>query len=230
MIIGGWQKNSFIDYPGKISCVLFTSGCNFECPYCHNPDLVKNTPDNVLDLNDVYDFLEARKGLLDGVVISGGEPTLHEELFSLCKEISQMGYSVKLDTNGSRPDIIKKLVDDDLIDYVAMDIKTDPYKYAPIIQKECNSDDILSSIKTIMESSLSYEFRTTCIKPLVDTNVIDKISLSINGAMLYVLQQFQDNRVLNPEFFREKERRYRHDELLYFKSIAQLRVKRCLVR
>jgi pyruvate formate lyase activating enzyme len=230
MIIGGWQKNSFIDYPGKISCVLFTSGCNFECPYCHNPDLVRNKPTNVLNLNDVYDFLEARKGLLDGVVITGGEPTLHEELFPLCKKIHQMGYPIKLDTNGSRPDVIKKLIDEGMIDYVAMDIKTDPYEYAPIIQKECNPDHILSSIKIIMESPLTYEFRTTCVKPLVDTNVVEKISLSINGAMLYVLQQFQDNKVLNPEFFREKERRYRYDELLNFKSIAQLRVKRCVVR
>lgn len=230
MIIGGWQKNSLIDYPGKISCVLFTSGCNFECPYCHNPDLVKNKPNNVLDLNDVYDFLEARKGLLDGVVISGGEPTLHEELLPLCKNLHQMGYPVKLDTNGSRPEVIKELIDEGLIDYVAMDIKTDPYEYAPIIQKEHNPDHILSSVKIIMESPLTYEFRTTCVKPLVDTDVIKKISLSIKGAILYVLQQFQDTQVLNPEFFREKECRYRHDELLNFKSLAQLQVKRCIVR
>ena len=230
MIIGGWQKNSFIDYPGKISCVLFTSGCNFECPYCHNPDLVKSKPKNVLYLKCVYDFLEARKGLLDGVVISGGEPTLHEELFLLCKRIHQMGYPVKLDTNGSRPNVIKKLIDEDMIDYIAMDIKTDPYEYSPLIQKECNPDHILSSIKIIMESSLTYEFRTTCVKPLVNTDIIEKISLCIKGATLYVLQQFQKNHVLNPEFFSEKERQYSHDELLNFKSKAQLWVKKCIVR
>ena len=134
MIIGGWQKNSFIDYPEKISCVLFVSGCNFDCPYCFNPDLVRNNPKNILDLTRIYDFLENRKGLLDGVVISGGEPTLHNELFLLCKNIHQMGYPIKLDTNGSRPQVIKKLIDAGMIDYIAMDIKTDPFNYSPLIQ------------------------------------------------------------------------------------------------
>ncbi len=230
MIIGGWQKNSFIDYPGKISCVLFTVGCNFDCPYCHNPDLVKSKPEIILDLNHVYDFLQERKELLDAVVISGGEPTIHEELFILCKKIRQMGYAVKLDTNGSRPRVIKRLIDEGMIDYIAMDIKTDPFDYASLIQKKCNPDHILSSIKIIMESSLTYEFRTTCIKPLVDMNIIESISFHIEGAMLYVLQQFKNNNVLNPEFFKKKERRYSNDELLYLKSIADPWVKKCIVR
>ena len=230
MIIGGWQKNSFIDYPEKISCVLFLSGCNFECPYCFNPDLVKNKPKNILDLTRVYDFLENRKGLLDGVVISGGEPTLHKELFLLCKKIHQMGYPVKLDTNGSRPRVIKRLIDEGMIDYIAMDIKTDPVNYSPLIQKHCNPEHILSSINIIMESSLPYEFRTTCIKPLINKIILERISVLIKGAMLYVLQQFQHKDVLHPEFFLEQERLFTDDELLHLKRIAELRVKKCIVR
>ncbi|UCD90660.1 MAG: anaerobic ribonucleoside-triphosphate reductase activating protein [Desulfobacterales bacterium] len=230
MVIGGWQKNSFIDYPGKISCVLFLSGCNFDCPYCFNPDLVKNSPKNVIDLNRVYDFLKNRKGLLDGVVISGGEPTLHEELFLLCEKIRQMGFSIKLDTNGSRPHVIKKLIRKGMVDYIAMDIKTDPVKYPFFIQKNSNPDHILSSINIIMESSLDYEFRTTCIKPLVDAKIIDCISRRIKGATLYALQQFQHTKVLHPEFFAENERRYTDTELFHLKDIAKVWVKKCIVR
>ena len=230
MVIGGWQKNSFIDYPEKISCVLFLSGCNFDCPYCFNPDLVKNNPKNVIDLNHVFNFLETRKGLLNGVVISGGEPTLHEELFLLCEKIRQMGFSIKLDTNGSQPHVIKRLIHEGMLDYIAMDIKTDPVMYPSFIQKNCNPDHILSSINIIMESSLDYEFRTTCIKPLVDAKILERISVRIKGAMLYALQQFQHTEVLHPEFFTEKERRFTDDELLHLKDIAKIWVKRCIVR
>ena len=230
MIIGGWQKNSFIDYPGKISCVLFLSGCNFDCPYCYNPDLVKNKPKNILDLTRVYDFLENRKGLLDGVVISGGEPTLHKELFPLCQNIHQMGYAIKLATNGSRPQVIKRLIDEGMIDYIAMDIKTDPVHYTPLIQKNCNPNRIFSSINIIMESSLPYEFRTTCVKPLISEIILERIAVHIKGAMLYALQQFQHKDVLHPEFFLEKERLFTDDELLYLKRIADRWLKKCIVR
>jgi len=232
MVFGGLQKNSLIDYPGKISCVLFTSGCNFDCPYCHNPDLAngcaKYSPFSTE--NGVYDFLDSRKAFLDGVVISGGEPTLQKDLFSICEKVKNMGYPVKLDTNGSRPRVLKQLIDDGLVDYIAMDIKTDPFNYSPLIKKNCKPDNIISSIRIIMESELAYEFRTTCIKPIVNKQVIESISRRIKGAMLYVLQQFQNTDVLHPEFFQENEEPYDHDELLHFKSIAEPWVKRCIVR
>ena len=232
MVFGGLQKNSFIDYPGKISCVLFASGCNFDCPYCHNPDLAKGCTkySPFSTENDVYDFLDNRKAFLDGVVISGGEPTLQNDLVLLCKKVKNMGYPVKLDTNGSRPRVIKQLIDDGLVDYIAMDIKTDPFNYSPLIKKDCKPDNIISSIRIIMESDLAYEFKTTCIKPIINKNVIESISRRIQGARLYALQQFQNTDVLHPEFFKENEESYDYDELLGFKSIAQPWVERCIVR
>ena len=232
MVFGGLQKNSLIDYPGKISCVLFTSGCNFDCPYCHNPDLAKGCASYspFATESGVYDFLDSRKEFLDGVVISGGEPTLQKDLVSLCEKVKNMGYPVKLDTNGSRPLVIKQLIDNGLVDYIAMDIKTDPFNYSPLIKKNCKPDNIISSISIIMESDLAYEFKTTCIKPIVNKNVIESISRRIKGAMLYALQQFQNTDVLHPEFFQENEEPFDHDELLHFKSIAKPWVKRCIVR
>ena len=160
--LGGLQKSSLIDFPGKVSCVLFFSGCNFDCPYCHNPDLVNGSGEPAsFDEKSVHGFLEKRKGLLDGVVISGGEPTLQSDLVSLCEKVKRMGYSVKLDTNGSRPQALKRLIKDGLLDYIAMDIKTDPACYSPFTRGETHPDDIFSSIGIIMDSGLAYEFRTT---------------------------------------------------------------------
>ena len=212
--------------------MLFTSGCNFDCPYCHNPDLakgcVKYSPFSTE--NGVYDFLDRRKAFLDGVVISGGEPTLQKDLVLLCKKVKNMGYPVKLDTNGSRPRVIKQLIDDGLVDYIAMDIKTDPFHYSPLIKKDCKPDNIISSIRIIMESDLAYEFKTTCIKPIINKNVIESISRRIQGARLYALQKFQNTGVLHPEFFKENEESYDSNELLHLKSVAEPWVKKCIVR
>jgi len=232
MVFGGLQKSSLIDYPGKISCVLFLSGCNFDCPYCHNPELVKghSFQPSFLDEKAVYSFLQERTDLLDGVVISGGEPTLHKDLSSICKKIKRMGYPIKLDTNGSRPEVIKRLIGQGLIDYVAMDIKTDPFCYSPQIVKNHNPEHILASIEIIMESSLPYEFRTTCAKPIVDRHVIVRIAKTIKSARLYVLQRFHKNKILHPEFFRKIEPSYREEELYYLKSVAGQWVKNCIIR
>ena len=230
MVFGGLQKNSLIDYPGKISCVLFVSGCNFNCPYCHNPELAKgNYPDHITE-DYFYNFLARRKGFLEGVVISGGEPTIGKDLFSLCARVKQIGYPVKIDTNGSRPQAIRKLVDEGLIDYIAMDIKTDPFHYSPLIQKDCNPAHILSSIRIIMESTMPHEFRTTCLKPFVDENIIERIARLIQDSMLYILQRFHNTGVLHPEFFQENDRSFNEDELIHLKSIAEPWVKKCIIR
>ena len=232
MNIGGLLKNSMIDYPGKLSCGIFLSGCNFDCPYCHNPDLVKGCSgrSDEFDPGNVYRFIENRKGFLDGVVISGGEPTLQDDLFDLCRHIKNMGYPVKLDTNGSRPRVIKRLIDEGLIDYIAMDLKTDPTWYAAYIKANCNETAILSSIEIIMESAIAYEFRTTCVKPIVTTAVIENISRLIKGASLYALQRFHKSRMLRPDFFKEINYEYTDDELMQLKAVAGPWVKQCIVR
>ncbi|MCK5508323.1 MAG: anaerobic ribonucleoside-triphosphate reductase activating protein [Desulfobacterales bacterium] len=232
MIIGGLHKSSLIDYPGKISCVIFLSGCNFDCPYCHNPELAKGRSHGPVFLSKdlIYDFLEKHKGFLDGVVISGGEPTLQKGLISFCEKIRLLGYPIKLDTNGSRPEVIKRLIDEGLINYIAMDIKTDPFRYPLLIKNDCSPDNIFSSIRIIMESEIDYEFRTTCIKSLVDEKTIENISHLINGSKLYALQQFSKTDVLHPEFFKDNSDIYQDDELMQLKSVASRWVNKCIVR
>jgi len=232
MIIGGLHKNSLIDYPGKISCVIFLSGCNFDCPYCHNPELAKgrSLPPGYLSEDLIFDFLGSRKGFLDGVVISGGEPTLQKGLISFCEKIRLMDYPVKLDTNGSRPEVIRKLIDEGLVNYIAMDIKTDPSHYIPLIKDNSSTDDIFLSVRIIKESNIDYEFRTTCIKSLVNKSIFDNISYWLEGSKLYALQQFSKTNVLHPEFFRDNSNIYKHDELMELKSVAQRWVEKCIVR
>lgn len=230
MAFGGIQKNSLIDYPGKISCVLFLSGCNFACPYCHNPDLVRNNSPLLLEETEVYRFLESRRCFLDGVVVSGGEPTIYSGLKSLLKKIKKIGYSVKLDTNGSKPTVIKNLIDEGLVDYIAMDIKTDPVLYSFFVKYGCESADILSSIKIIMDSGIDFEFRTTCVRPFISRPVIEKISGIIKGAKLYVLQNFQNKNVLDPAFFAAEDCGFREDDMLELKAAAEPFVENCMIR
>ena len=232
MNIGGLLKNSTIDYPGKLSCGIFLSGCNFECPYCHNPDLVKGCSGRSAEWvpGDVYRFLEDRKAFLDGVVISGGEPTLQEDLFDLCRRIKNMGFPIKLDTNGSRPRVIKRLIDEELVDYIAMDLKTDPTWYATYIKANCNEAAILASIEIILKSAIAYEFRTTCVKPIVTPRVIEDLSRLIKGAGVYVLQRFQKSRMLHPDFFKEINYEYTDEELMQLKAFAEPWVERCMIR
>jgi pyruvate formate lyase activating enzyme len=232
MHIGGLLKNSIIDYPGKLSCGIFLAGCNFDCPYCHNPDLVEGCAGRSAEFNPgkIYRFIENRKGFLDGVVISGGEPTLQEDLFDLCRRIKNMGFPVKLDTNGSRPRVIKRLIDEGLVDYIAMDLKTDPGWYATYIKANCKASAILASIEIIMESTIAHEFRTTCVKPIVTPEVIENISRLIKGAGLYALQRFHKSRMLHPDFFKEINYEYADDELLQLKAVADPWVEQCIVR
>ena len=232
MIFGGLLKNSFIDYPGKISSVLFLAGCNFSCPYCHNPDLARGRPEqhDFLHEEKVFTFLESRIGLIEGIVITGGEPTLSPDLLRICEQLRGLGYPVKLDTNGSRPGVVKKLVDSALVDYIAMDIKTDPDEYSPLIWKKAEPDKILASAEIIMSSGLDYEFRTTCLKPFVDEKILEKISGIIKGARLYALQRCNDKNVLDRDFFNNNDRLIKEDELQKLKLIASEQVGECIVR
>ena len=233
MIIGGIQKNSLIDYPEKISCVVFLAGCNFTCPYCHNPDLVRWKSSNkpLFDENKICAFLESRKGFLDGVVISGGEPTLNEGLPLFLERIKRLGYSVKLDTNGTRPRMVRHLINNGLVDYIAMDIKADPLAYPRYIDRNYNPQSILTSIEIIRDSELAHEFRTTCVKPMVGEQSIRSISQVIAGAPLYALQRFRDEYgVLDPRFFDRMGDGHDRNELIRLQAIASPWVKKCIVR
>jgi pyruvate formate lyase activating enzyme len=230
MIIGGLQKTSLIDFPGKVSCVCFVSGCNFRCPYCHNPDLVHPPGNAFLDESGFLAFIRERRGFLDGVVISGGEPTLQNDLPAFVSLVKREGYAVKLDTNGSHPRILRELMGKKLLDYVAMDIKTDPSLYPKFMQREIDPDCIRSSIQLIMTSGIPYEFRTTCVRPIVDARTVETIAQLIQGCFLYVLQQFSPLRVLEPGFFENRRAGYDHEEMMQLKSIAEPWVGKCIVR
>ncbi|MBW1695321.1 MAG: anaerobic ribonucleoside-triphosphate reductase activating protein [Deltaproteobacteria bacterium] len=232
MLLGGLHKTSLIDYPGNISCILFLSGCNFHCPYCHNPELAKGAAIGPDYLTQAWflDFLKERKTFLDAVVISGGEPTLQKNLIGLCKEIKQIGYKIKIDTNGSFPHIIKQLIDASLVDYIAMDIKTDPWAYPNVIAEDLEPGIILSAVRLLMSSGIAHEFRTTCVKPFVDKIIIGKIARHIQGAERYCLQHAQDREVLNPGFFEGNDYRCTDAELIEFKTIAERWVKTCIIR
>jgi pyruvate formate lyase activating enzyme len=195
--IGGFQKISLIDYPGGICATIFTRGCNFRCPYCHNPELVDpGLYPPCIPEDEVWAFLYKRKGKLDAVTFTGGEPTLQPDLLEAIQRIRKMGYRIKLDTNGSRPEVLQNLIDDKLLDYIAMDIKGPLEKYALLTGSSIPPAPILASIEAIMVSGLDYEFRTTVLKSLHSRKDIYKIGRLIGNARRYVLQRFMPTRTL----------------------------------
>ena len=194
MKIGGFQKMTVLDYPGKVACTVFLAGCNFRCPFCHNALLVTKQNDNEISAEAVIDYLSRRKGLLDGVCITGGEPLLNEDIELLLNPIKQLGYSIKLDTNGSRPQMLRRLVEKGLVDYIAMDIKSCPEDY-PVVSgvKDLDFTDIRDSIQYIMSCGIDYEFRTTVVKGLHTVDSVASAAKMIRGAKRYYLQGFKDS-------------------------------------
>lgn len=195
MKIFGLQKLTLLDYPGKVACTVFTGGCNFRCPFCHNGQLVtgweKQEP---LEEEEIFRFLQKRKGILDGVCISGGEPLLQEDLPEFVKKLKGLGYSVKLDTNGSMPERLKYLAGQGLLDYVAMDIKNAPCKYGETIG--CAGYDaggVEESVRFLLKGELCYEFRTTVVREFHRREDFEEIGRWIRGAKSYYLQQFVDS-------------------------------------
>lgn len=198
MKIGAVQKSSFIDYPGKISAVVFTQGCNFRCPYCHNPELVLPECFSAsLSEEEFFLFLERRRGKLEAVTVSGGEPTLQPDLGSFIERVKELGYAVKLDTNGSRPGVVRDLISRGLIDYVAMDIKAPLDKYPSVVRAPVCIEDIELSIRTILHSGLEHEFRTTIAKPLLDKDDFRKIAEMTAGDRC-IFQKFVPNKPIDP--------------------------------
>lgn len=192
MRIGGLQEFTLIDYPDKVACIIFTQGCNFRCGYCHNPQLVY--PEQfcqVIPEEKVFDFLRGRQKYLQGVVITGGEPTLQGDLITFIAKIKALGYLVKLDTNGSYPRILRELISLGLVDFIAMDVKTSLGRYEAVIRKKIDVNTIQESIDVIINSGVSHEFRTTVVKPFCLEEDILKIRQIIEGCQRYRLQDVQ---------------------------------------
>lgn len=194
MRIGGLQKLTLLDYPGKVACTVFLSGCNLRCPYCHNPALVLPEQSNAPGMpeSEVFAFLEQRKGKLDGICITGGEPTLQPELPGFLEKLRGLGYAIKLDTNGTNPGMLNGLLHDGILNYVAMDIKNSPSRYA----ETCGGADVLSKVREsadlLLNSPTDYEFRTTVCKPLHTEKEMEEIGRWLRGAKRYFLQPFVD--------------------------------------
>lgn len=203
--IGGLQKMTLLDYPGKAACTIFLSGCNFKCPFCHNRDLVF-IPERYeyFDVNDIMEYLEKRKGILDGVAISGGEPLLQENLHTLIERIRELGYQVKLDTNGAYPKRLKEVVEKGLVDYVAMDIKNSPDKYARTLGMNPESfslDPIRESAEFLKSSQIEHEFRTTVVRELHTAEDLLEIGRWLGENETYYLQQYVDSgNVIQPGY------------------------------
>lgn len=221
MQIYGLNKLTLLDYPEHVAAVCFTGGCNMRCPYCHNSDLVLNISSQTpVDMKDFFSFLEKRKGIIDGVVISGGEPTLQTDLIDFIKRIKEYGYLVKLDTNGTNPDVLGKLIDNHLVDYVAMDIKSSLNGYA-VSTGVANFDTslILKSVNLLMNSDIDYEFRTTVCKELHTEAEFEGIADLIRGCNKYFIQSYNDgpailkDRLNNQKSFPATLTAYSYDEL-----------------
>ena len=229
MTFGGFTPCTLIDYPGKTAAMVYTIGCNFRCPYCHNPELVDETVKDTYSEQFVLDFLKTRVGILDGLAITGGEPTMYgDELVSFIQKVRKLGFLVKLDTNGTDPGLLKVLIDESLINYVAMDIKGPLQMYHSIVGRPVNTDKIIESINLIKESGLPYEFRTTVIKTLLSPEDIQACAELISGAEKYFLQKFIPTKILNPQFKRKVT--YSDEEFAELQKIASQYVSYCGVR
>ena len=208
MIIAGLQKTTLIDYPGKLSCTVFLAVCNFRCPWCYSSELVlpvKIAKQPRLSEKQFFDFLRQRKDLLEGVVICGGEPTVNKELPQFIEKIKRMGYSVKLDTNGSNPKMLKDLVSRRLVDYVAMDIKAPKEKYSIVFSEGANIKDIEESVEFIKKSVIDGEFRTTVVPTIHKKEDFLEIAKWIGGQNVkYYLQNFRPEKTIDPEFEKVK--------------------------
>ena len=195
MLINGFQKLTVLDFPGKVACIVFTPGCNFRCPFCHNAALVTHIDkETYVDIDEVLAYLKKRQGLLDGVVITGGEPLLQEGVEDFIAEIKSLGYSVKLDTNGSFPEKLISIVEKGLVDYVAMDIKKSKEKYGMTVGLEnFDIEPIEKSVDFLLQNKVDYEFRTTIVDEFHTLDDIQDIVVWIKGAHKYFLQNFVDS-------------------------------------
>ena len=229
MEICGLQKLTLIDYPGRLAATIFLCGCNFRCPWCYSRELV--LPEEIekqpkISEKELSDFLKERKGTLEGVVLCGGEPCLHEDLSQFCQKIKKLDYLIKLDTNGSRPQMLKKLIDEKLIDYVAMDVKLPKERYKEVLGVDVKN--VEESFKVLKDSKINYEFRTTVIPTILDKEDIIKIAKWLSPAKKYYLQNFRPEKTIDPKF--EKIRPYPDEYLLEIQKTVSSFFEVCKVR
>jgi pyruvate formate lyase activating enzyme len=207
MIIGGFEKFSLQDYPGKICAVIFTQGCNFRCPFCHNPELVN--PDLFFESipeDDIIHFLASRSKKLDGITITGGEPTIQAGLLKFMRRVKNLGFLVKLDTNGSNPEIIQTAIEQNFVDFIAMDIKAPLWKYHEIANVKVEIEKVEKSIDVIKKSGVEYQFRTTKCRALLSPEDLIFIGEWMKDSSSHVFQEFVSYKVLNPELLKEKNK------------------------
>lgn len=205
MILSGVQKFTILDFPEKVSCIAFIPGCDFRCGYCHNPEFVlpeklKEISGSFIKEKFFFNFLRRRRGFLDGVVISGGEPTLAFDLEPFIRKIRDLGFLIKLDTNGNRPQVLRRLLDEGLLDYVAMDFKTCPDQYAGLVGNCVKVDSILESVAVLFSAGIEYEFRCTLIKEHHNEEVLTEMAAVLCGAERLYLQKFRNGQTLDPKF------------------------------
>lgn len=223
------QKNTLLDYPGKTATVLFTQGCNFKCGYCHNPQLNSVIAEKFLDENEVLKDLKKRKKIIDAVVITGGEPTLQKDLLKFIKKLKELGFLVKLDTNGSNPKMLKEGIKKNIIDYIAMDIKGPYEKYKLITDSKINLNNIKRSIRLIIKSGIDHEFRSTILPFFHTQKDIKAMAEMIKGAQKYYLQKFlSQDELVAPAFKTAKS--FDDKKMKRMASIAKKIIGHCEVR
>jgi pyruvate formate lyase activating enzyme len=226
MKISGLVKSGLIDYPDKVAAVVFTQGCNFRCGFCHNPDLIPINQTGSIDEKEVLEFLEMRKGLLDGVVITGGEPLVQPDLRNFIIKLKKMGYLVKLDTNGSNPTGLKRLIDEKLLDYIAMDVKGPLSKYKEICRLQ-NTKVIQTSLNLIRKSKIPYEFRTTVVPYYHSMEDFQEMAKILNDVELYTIQGFRPKVTFDQDL--QKERAFTRQELEQIAEIFRPYVKKVVI-
>jgi len=227
MKIKGLQKQTILDYPGKLACTIFTFGCNFRCGFCHNPELIKDDGRLEIKQEEILEFLKNRKDFLDGVCITGGEPTINEDLPDFISKVKELGFLVKLDTNGTNPEMLKELIDKRLIDYVAMDIKAPIEFYDNVVNAKVNKEDIQKSIDLIRKMK-DYEFRTTVVPGLFNEKYAKMIGEWLKGSKRFYIQQFRTIKTLDKEFLSKKP--FSKEDLINFCNIMKPYFEVCEIR
>ncbi len=227
MIIEGLQKLTLLDFPGQVACTMFSHGCNLRCPFCHNAGLVVRKAENIINKEEISEFLERRKGILDGICLTGGEPLMQKDAIEFIRFLRGFGYKIKLDTNGFFPEKLKAVIDEGLVDYIAMDVKAslDNYALAVGIQ-DIDISPMKESVSIIMSSGIDYEFRTTAVKGIHTKEDFKKLGEFIKGAKRYYIQQFIDSGDLissGMSAFSAEETKELLDVVLPFVPAAEIR-------